>query len=304
MPADLTEPDSIDASSTNAQQRQARANIDQRYADLDFDPETIPVSAAATVMLLDDQPDLHVLLLRRTAGVVFAPDNWVFPGGRVDPADHQADFDAVCSGLSDDEASNMLGVSGGGLAWWLACCRETLEEAGLLLVTDTSGVDVNALRHAVQNDEGVFVDQLLDNGLSIDAAAMQEVARFITPPGSPRRFDARFFVARAPADQEPVHDDGEIVDWQWIRPADALARWRAGEFQMMSPTIRMLACLLPHVSADSVIDMANLRLPPQPVRVGDPAHGYHVLLPGEAGYAEASTKIEFGEVRIWNAPTS
>ncbi len=298
----MTDTGSTNAGSTNPEQQQARANIDERYAHLDFDPVSVPVSAAATVMLLDDRPDLHVLLLRRTTSVVFAPDNWVFPGGRVDPEDHQADFDAVCSGLADSEASKMLGIAGGGLAWWLACCRETLEEAGLLLVTNTSGIDVNALRHDVQNDEGVFIDQLLDNGLSIDSAAIQEVARFITPLGSPRRFDARFFVARAPADQEPVHDKGEIVDWEWVRPADALDRWREGEFQMMSPTVRMLACLLPHTSADSVMDMANLRLPPQSVRVGDPAHGYHVLLPGENGYDEASTEIEFGEVRIWNAP--
>ena len=39
-----------------------------------------------------------------------------------------------------------------------------------------------------------------------------------------RRFDARFFVALLPDGQEPGHNDGEIVDWERIRPADAL--WR------------------------------------------------------------------------------
>ncbi|MEZ5340122.1 MAG: hypothetical protein R2706_01355 [Acidimicrobiales bacterium] len=51
------------------------------YSD-DYDPSTVPISHAATVMLLDDRPDLHVLMLRRTAKVVFASAMWVFPGGR------------------------------------------------------------------------------------------------------------------------------------------------------------------------------------------------------------------------------
>ena len=96
---------------------------------LEFDPLTVPVRPAATVMLLDDRPDLHVLMLRRTARVVFAPDNWVFPGGRVDPDDHAEDFDRIFRGLTDAEASSSLDVDHGGLAWWLAACRETMEEA-------------------------------------------------------------------------------------------------------------------------------------------------------------------------------
>ncbi len=278
----------------------ARSRIDRHYAHLDFDPDDVPISPAATVILLDDRPDLRVLMLRRTSKVVFAPDNWVFPGGRVDPEDHLEDFNTVCHGLGDEQASSILGVPKGGLAWWLASCRETLEEAGLLLVTDTKGVDIARLRDTVRHDEGVFIDQLLLHKLAIDAAAVEEVARFITPLGSPRRFDARFFVARAPDGQEPTHDDGEIVEWEWIRPDRALNRWRAGEFPMMSPTVRMLSCLLPHRSAHSVLEMARRRLPPQQVRVGDPAGEYRVLLPGEAGYEEASANVEFGWVRLWD----
>ena len=90
-----------------------------------FDPETVPIRPAATVMLVDDRPDLHVLMVRRTARVVFAPDMWVFPGGRVDPDDHLDDFDTLCSGISDTEASRMLEMDRGGLAWWMAACRET-----------------------------------------------------------------------------------------------------------------------------------------------------------------------------------
>jgi len=91
--------------------------------DDDFDPAAVPIRHAATVMILDDRgpdDDLHVLMVHRTAKVVFAPDMWVFPGGRVDPDDHLDDFDTICRGLSDEEASTVLEVDRGGLAWWVA----------------------------------------------------------------------------------------------------------------------------------------------------------------------------------------
>ena len=65
---------------------------------LGYDPAAVPISHAATVMLIDDRPELHVLLVHRTAKVVFAPDSWVFPGGRVDPDDHIDDFNSCSVG--------------------------------------------------------------------------------------------------------------------------------------------------------------------------------------------------------------
>lgn len=271
----------------------------------DFDPDAVPVRHAATVMVLDDRgptDDLHVLMVHRTAKVVFAPDMWVFPGGRVDPDDHLDDFDTLCRGLSDDEASTILGVERGGLAWWVAAARETLEEAGILLASlDADGrrATVAELRQLVLTDENLFPDLLLDRGITLDVSPIEEVARFITPVGSPRRFDARFFVARAPEDQDVSHDDGEIVNHSWIRPQEALDRWRADEMTMMSPTVRMVACLARYRSADEVLTVARRRLPYQRVRVDDPDGEYRVLLPGEPGYEGADLEIESGWVRLW-----
>ena len=275
--------------------------------ELDYDPAAVPVSPAATVMLIDDRPDLHVLMVHRTAKVVFAPDSWVFPGGRVDPEDHLDDFDRLFRGLTDDEASAILDVDRGGLAWWLAACRETLEESGLLLAAD--GVTVEAdvasdLRHRLEADETLFADLLLERGITLDATLVEEVARFITPMGPPRRFDARFFVARAPAGQEASHDFGEIVNTEWIRPTEVLERWQAGEMEMMSPTTRMVACLARHSSADQVMDLAKRRLAYQRVRVADPYGNYEVLLPGEEGYEQAELEVESGWVRLWNPELS
>lgn len=266
----------------------------------DFDPHAVPVRPAATVMLLDDRPELEVLMLRRTPKVVFAPDNWVFPGGRVDPEDHLGDFDRLCRGLADREASEIIEVEQGGLAWWLAACRETLEEAGLLLATELPvSVDVADLRDRVQANEDAFIDLLLENDLTLDVTMIEEVGRFITPLGSPRRFDARFFVAKAPGDQEPQHDDGEIVHLSWLRPSEALDRWQRGEMTMMTPTVRMLACLSRYSSTEEVMKVAKKRLPYQRVRVSDPDGNYRVVLPGEDGYEDADLEVESGWIRLW-----
>ncbi len=268
----------------------------------DFDPAAVPISHAATVMLLDDRPDLHVLMVHRTARVVFAPDMWVFPGGRVDPDDHLDDFDTICRGLSDGEASTLLDVERGGLAWWVAAARETLEEAGILLTDlDPAGREelIAELRRLVLTDENLFADLLLERGITLDVTPIEEVARFITPMGPPRRFDARFFVARAPEDQDASHDEGEIVNHSWIRPAEALERWRADEMIMMSPTVRMVDCLARYRSADEVLAVARKRLPYKRVRVDDPDGEYRVVLPGEVGYEDADLEIESGWVRLW-----
>ena len=116
---------------------------------------------------------------------------------------------------------------------------------------------VAELRRRVQEDESVFADVLLEHGISLDVTAIEEVARFITPLGPPRRFDARFLVALAPHGQEPSHDEGEIVNWEWVRPQNALERWAAKEMEMMSPTVRMVACLSRFETAREVMAVAK-----------------------------------------------
>ena len=91
-------------------------------------------------MILDDRPDLHVLLLRRREGSAFVGGMDVFPGGGVDPHDAAAGVEAICDGLGDAAASERLGLASGGLAYWVAAARETFEEAGVLFARG-AGVD-------------------------------------------------------------------------------------------------------------------------------------------------------------------
>ena len=62
-------------------------------------------------------------------------------------------------------------------------------------------------------------------------------SHWITPEGEPKRFDTRFFLARAPEGQAYAHDDGELIGSEWVRPGDALRRHRAGDFPMIGPTV-------------------------------------------------------------------
>ena len=78
-------------------------------------------------------------MLRRSLDSVFVGGAYVFPGGAVDEADRHTDLERFCAGRSDSEASDLLGIPEGGLAFWVAAVRECFEEAGVLLAYDSAG---------------------------------------------------------------------------------------------------------------------------------------------------------------------
>ncbi len=96
----------------------------------------VDVRDAATVILVSDRPDLHVLVLERTSQAVFGPGATVFPGGAVDPADRDTRSHARVVDLADKEASAEHGLLGDGLAFRIAAVRECFEESGILLARD------------------------------------------------------------------------------------------------------------------------------------------------------------------------
>ena len=96
----------------------------------DYDPDSISIRTAATVLILADRPDLQVLMLKRNARSVFVGDMWVFPGGGVDPGDASPQADAAVRGLTDVDASSTLDIESGGIAFWVAALRETFRGGG------------------------------------------------------------------------------------------------------------------------------------------------------------------------------
>ena len=271
----------------------------------------IEVRDAATVMLVRDgigdggaaatgESVLEVFMLRRNLNSDFVGGAYVFPGGAVDLADRHADLEAVCEGRSDDQASALLGVESGGLAYWVAAIRECFEEAGVLLAIDGDGEVISfadatmadrfeRYRGEVYAGEARLVEICRDEGLRLDVAGIHYFAHWITPEGQPRRYDTRFFVAAAPPRQRPLHDDNETIASLWIRPADALARHQAGELQLILPTIRNLEAISRFAtSADLLTAAAAIQEVPTIVpRIVDDGGGMRILLPGDAGYDQA-----------------
>jgi len=227
----------------------------------DFDPTTVPIKAAATVMMVRDrqggiEPGLEVFMLRRTGKASFGAGMYVFPGGRVDDVDHADEIAPFCEGLDDTAASNQLGVDKGGLAYWVAAIRECFEEAGILLAERRSG-EALALgddeRHAVHDGELSMVELCKRHDLVLDLSTTQYVDHWITPVGEKRRFDTRFFVTEAPGDQEGLHDDKETIDSLWVSPQAALDMHAAGELLMMPPTTHNLARLAQSATAADAV---------------------------------------------------
>jgi 8-oxo-dGTP pyrophosphatase MutT (NUDIX family) len=98
---------------------------------------------------------------------------------------------------------------------------------------------------------------LEEAGIPIDPLALHEFARWITPEGAPRRYDTRFFVARAPDGHDGVHDGSELVASAWMCPSDILDAFARGEVDLILPTQRSLEAI---ARFDTVADLlAELR---------------------------------------------
>ena len=239
-----------------------------------FDAAAVPLRPASTVMLLrDTAADIEVFMMQRTTTAAFASGMYVFPGGRVDDVDGAAELDDLCDGLSDAEASDLLRVPHGGLAYWVAAIRESFEEAGVLLARDASGefVKLNApdtqahyahARHAVHEGSLSLAEFCREEKLRLAVDTIRYVSHWITPVGEKRRFDTRFFVAVAPTAQDPLHDDKETIASLWVSPGDALGRAQRGELAMIPPTTANLQFLAAyHTTQDAVAAAQSIGVP-------------------------------------------
>jgi len=201
-------------------------------------------------------------MLKRTSKASFASGMYVFPGGRVDPDDHLHAYDAYRHGPTQGQAPQVSALGDEWRGFWIACIRETFEEAGLMLAYTPDGELVSFADPAVQARFADYREPLHDGTLSLLDICRREYLklavdhihfynRFITPLGRPRRFDTRFFIAAAPESQRGSHDEQETVDSIWITPQQALARHAAKEFDLMNVTRIQLEALakLPHKAA-------------------------------------------------------
>ena len=228
--------------------------------------QIVPRPASTLILLRDGEQGPEIFMLKRSPSAAFVANAYVFPGGGLDAADHKA-LDRV-RGLTEAEANRRLGVDSGGLAYWVAAVRECFEEAGILIAVEDSGAPLDPARadalaeHRIAVNAGTlaFGDLLEREKLAIPAESIAYFSHWITAPGRPRRFTARFFVARAPAGQHGSHDDGETVASEWVRPQVALERCAKGEIELIHPTRISLTELAPFDIAAAAFEFAASRI--------------------------------------------
>ncbi|MEQ1711818.1 MAG: NUDIX hydrolase [Hyphomicrobium sp.] len=183
-----------------------------------------PRDAATLVVVETSGSELRVLMGRRRADLVFMPGKFVFPGGRVDAADRQiACSDVLCAVEQQKLLSGMKGPpsTDRARAIALAAIRETFEEAGLLI-----GVhDADAAETATKARALPCWQPFLAHGVIPKVGSLSLFARAITPPGRPRRYDTRFFMAEVGAIAlrvPPPETELQSLDWFTLDEARSL----------------------------------------------------------------------------------
>ncbi|KUJ76756.1 DNA mismatch repair protein MutT [Ruegeria marisrubri] len=171
-------------------------------------------NAATVIVLRDRMGDPSILMGQRGSKAAFMPNKFVFPGGAVDAADAQVPLATplpkVCFDRLGEKAPEGLQN-----ALAVAAVRELWEETGLIL-----------------GKPGTWTGDIPEDWQSFAATghvpaadALQFVFRALTPPGRPRRFDARFFLVDADEIQGDLddftHASDELSHLQWIKLSDA-----------------------------------------------------------------------------------
>ncbi len=245
---------------------------------------------SSTVLLLRDRPagGIEVFLVRRHDATAFWGGAHVFPGGAVDPEDSDpallARLDLSPGGQAADE---------GGPEARVAAIRETWEECGVLLVRGTLPSP------PPRAGQEPLSSVLAAHDLRLAGDRLVYVARWVTPELRRIRYDARFYLAPAPPDQEPEHTATETTAGGWFTPDEALAARERREVRLAPPTLRNLELLARSASTEEALTRASSSPSPcvRPVMrlVGDRAL---VLLPGDPEYGEEVEPVLPGRTRF------
>ncbi|QQS10850.1 MAG: NUDIX domain-containing protein [Rhodospirillales bacterium] len=188
--------------------------VDKTYEG-DKHPAMKPRDAATLIIVrkpraADGMPE--VLLGCRDAGHAFMPNRYVFPGGRVDKVDARV---PVATPLRPEVDERLRRAASAQKARALAnaAIRETWEETGLIVGDRWDG---EAPADLDEGWHGFFANKFAPALHHLDY-----IARAVTPPGRPRRFNARFFMTDADVLQGELKDSSELGDIRWVRLDEA-----------------------------------------------------------------------------------
>jgi endoribonuclease LACTB2 len=206
-------------------------------------PVAVPKDAAAVILVREggDARDPELFWARRGDALAFLPGFYAFPGGQRDASD---------SGVRVENAEDAEGAA------MIACAaRELFEETGVLVARGAETLTRGQLASVLDDLTSArmtFPELLTHYGLRLDANDFRFVGRWVTPPFSPRRFDTLFFLVTCPRKQEPRIISEEFSEGEWVRAAEALARWRRAEALSVPPVMHAIRTLAGGMTDDLV----------------------------------------------------
>jgi 8-oxo-dGTP pyrophosphatase MutT (NUDIX family) len=244
------------------------------------------------MMLRDGPQGLEVFMVVRHHQIDFASGALVFPGGKADPQDFDADLIPHLDGAATDADMRAIQVS---------AIREAFEECGILLAREEGQdgiidarrlLELEPYRISLHNGSASLKAFVEAERLRLACDQLVHFAHWVTPDMMPKRFDTHFFLAAAPRDHLAVHDGHESVDSVWIRPADAIAQAERGERTIIFPTLRNIEKLGQNATVADAIAGARqskvVRVLPWTERRDD---GTFLCIPPEAGYAISEERM-------------
>lgn len=270
---------------------------------IEINSETVlgaPSPSSSVIVLRDGEAGLELLLLRRHSRSAVLGNAHVFPGGKLDAADELALGLACDQPVGDlpDTLNEPDLAPATALGLYVAALRETFEECALLLGEPARGDTLQQALDQLRSGQ-TFTETFKALGLTLPTRALQPWSRWITPkvPSvTNKRFDTRFFVAKAPTDQTAAHDNHEATEALWIRPAEALQRYWDHDMDLAPPQIMTLSQLARFEQADQALASAREKAPPliEPEPFDQDGHRV-ICYPGDPRHSRAEP--------IWSGPT-
>ena len=208
--------------------------------------EPRPSSTVVLVRPADDLPE--VFMVKRHASASFG-SRFAFPGGVLEESD--AAVSDYCHGVTAAQANALLGLEHGGLDYYSAAIRELFEESGVLLATPKpSGEELitdefptselQAARDGLNSGTLDWLAFVSAHKLRLLCDRLYYFSFWITPVGLPKRYSARFFLARVPRQQAACHDGGELTESSWMTARDALTARKNKAMKLPYPTRKTL----------------------------------------------------------------
>ena len=251
-----------------------------------------PVKAkdSASVLIIRDGEahprfgTLQILMVKRHRNIKFAGGAYVFPGGKLDPADKALE--------ESDQKESLHNISAEFRGLRYAALREVFEETGLIIGTLDGKPLTEAqrklfdqkYREAILENNMTLAEFLSQSGIILDMNDCFPFAHWITPKVYPVRFDTRFYLTVAPEGQIPTPDGHEITEVEWMHPM-TLVEESSGV--LMFPTMMNLKKLGQAKSVAEALELLAAReivtVTPEVIE-GDKVRFRKI--PADAGYEE------------------